>query len=111
MHYELNVGWILLSALLLAFTSRAIKAASALVFKSSMEEVKKQILDFKDWDDSQKGRAIDWLKGDKLETFIGLPNVDLQAALDAELNASECICILVVVMVNHTILHCFISST
>ena len=56
-----------------------------------MEELKKQILNFKDWDASKKGRALTRLKGDNLELFTGLPDDILQAALDYELSAGGCI--------------------
>lgn len=56
-----------------------------------MEEVKQQILKFKDWDAIKKGRAINNLKGDNLLRFTGLPDNVLQAALEAELSAGGCI--------------------
>ena len=56
-----------------------------------MEELKKQILNFKDWDASKKGRALNRLKKEKLEAFTGLPDDVLQAALEDELSAGGCI--------------------
>ncbi len=61
-----------------------------------MEEVKKRILDFKNWDDSKKGRALNRLNGKDLERFIGLPDDLLQATLDAELSLGGCIVLLVI---------------
>ncbi|KAK9814491.1 hypothetical protein WJX72_006733 [[Myrmecia] bisecta] len=52
-----------------------------------MEKLKKQILGFKNWDASKKGRALNRLKGENLERFTGLPDDVLQAALDDELSA------------------------
>ncbi|CAL8468906.1 g8447 [Coccomyxa elongata] len=53
----------------------------------ALEEVKNQILGFKNWDDSKKGRALNRLKGEDLERFSGLPDDVLQATLDVELSA------------------------
>lgn len=55
-----------------------------------MDELKNQILGFKDWDASKKGRALNRLKGKNLERFTGLPDDVVQAALDDELNAGGC---------------------
>lgn len=59
-----------------------------------MEEVKKQIQDFKDWDDSKKRCARNCLKGDNLGRFDGLSDRILQAALEAEMSekAGGCTC-------------------
>ncbi|BDA47800.1 hypothetical protein COCOBI_11-0570 [Coccomyxa sp. Obi] len=51
-----------------------------------MEEIKKQILGFTDWDASHKGRVLNHLKGDNIERFTGLPDDVLQADLDDELS-------------------------
>ena len=59
-----------------------------------MEELKKQILDFKDWDASKKERALYRLKGENFERFTGLPDDVLQAALDDELSTGGCILLL-----------------
>ncbi len=55
-----------------------------------MEDVKSQILKFKDWDAGKKGRALNELKGENSERFTGLPDDVLQAALDDALSAGGC---------------------
>jgi hypothetical protein len=58
-----------------------------------MEDIKKQILGFEDWDDSKKGRALAVLQGQNLGLFTGVPDGVLRSGIE-KLIAGGCILLL-----------------